>query len=328
MNIKKIAEEIIKGRRFERDENLEFINSCEIEELCEASNRIREHYCGNVAELCSIVNGRGGGCTEDCKFCAQSLHNNTDIKNYNFISVEELFNDCKRHEEKGINRYSIVTAGRNLDGEDLIQACAAYKKMKAETSIRLCASHGLLKKEAFAALRESGVERYHENIETSKRNFNNICTTHTYQDKINNIRMAKEMGFEICSGGIIGMGESFEDRIDMAISLFELKVESIPINILVPIKGTTLENTKPISQEEILRSIAMFRLINPEAEIRLGAGRLLLEKSGEKGFLSGANATITGDFLTTSGSNIDIDKDMMKRLGFKIGLINGNKTCA
>lgn len=190
--------------------------------------------------------------------------------------------------------------------------------MKEECEIELCGSHGLLDEEAFRALKMSGVTMYHENIETSKRNFPNICTTHTYEEKIECIKLAQSLGFKVCSGGIIGMGETFEDRIDMAVSLAELGVNSIPINALIPIKGTAYESLKALKEEEILRAVAMFRFINPQAYIRLAAGRILMEDSGKKAFLSGANATITGDLLTTSGNNIEQDKTMLVQMGFEI----------
>jgi len=182
--------------------------------------------------------------------------------------------------------------------------------------MELCASHGLLTQEQFNRLHSAGVRRYHANIETSRRNFPNICTTHTYEDKLECIRRAQKAGFEVCSGGIIGMGENWEDRIDMAVSLSELGVKSIPINALMPIKGTPLENTDRITAEDILRTVAIFRYIVPEADIRLAAGRNLMENCGAKAFLSGADATITGDMLTTSGNDIQGDVEMLHSMGF------------
>lgn len=222
--------------------------------------------------------------------------------------------------EKGVHRFSIVTAGKVLDGDDFEKALSAYRRMNEECDIGLCASHGLLSEEQFQRLWDSGVRMYHSNIETSRRNFPNICTAHTYDDKIACIRRAQKVGFRICSGGIIGMGESWEDRLDMAVSLSELKVDSIPINSLMPIKGTPLEEEKQLSAQDILRTVAMFRYINPTAEIRLAAGRNLMEHSGEAAFRSGANATITGDMLTTSGSDIQSDMKMLSDMGFDISV--------
>lgn len=317
-DITELAREIIAGRRLTRDDDLSFFSDADLSELCTAANEIRKTLCGDRVDLCSIINGRSGRCSENCKFCAQSSHNCTGVEEYSFLETAAILEDCRKHEDKGVHRYSIVTAGRDLSGDDLEKACRAYRAMKKECGIELCASHGLLSETAFAALRECGVSNYHENLETSKRNFPNICTTHTYEDKIASIRLAQKVGFKVCSGGIIGMGETFEDRLDMAISLSELGVQSIPLNALMPIPGTPYENLEQLSEEDILRTIAMFRFINPAAWIRLAAGRSLMEDSGRKAFLSGANATITGDLLTTSGNNIDQDKAMLRGMGFNL----------
>jgi len=317
MEIKKISEEIIKGRRLKRYEDLSLFATVDLEELMYGADHIRKELCGDQIELCSIINGRCGGCSEDCKFCAQSSFHHAAIEEYSFLDAEEIAADCKKHVDKGVHRYSIVTAGRDLSGTDLIKACCAYRKMKKECDIDLCASHGLLSEEAFIALKESGVTTYHENIETSKRNFPNVCTTHTYEDKINGIKLAQKLGFRVCSGVIIGMGETFEDRLDMAISLAELNIESIPVNVLTPIKGTAYGNLEILSENEILRAVAMFRFMNPTAKIRLAGGRNLMKDSGRQAFCSGANATITGDYLTTSGSSIEKDKRMLIQMGFQ-----------
>lgn len=317
-NILELAREIIAGRRLTRDDDLSFFAAADLSELCAAADEIRKSLCGDRVDLCSIINGRSGRCSENCKFCAQSSHNCTGVEEYSFLDVETILEDCRKHEHKGVHRYSIVTAGRNLSGGDLEKACRAYKEMKKACGIELCASHGLLSEAAFSALRECGVSNYHENLETSKRNFPNICTTHTYEDKIDSIRLAQKLGFNVCSGGIIGMGETFEDRLDMALSLSELGIQSIPLNALMPIPGTPYENLEQLSQDDILRTIAMFRFINPEAWIRLAAGKSLMEDSGRVAFLYGANATITGDLLTTSGNNIDQDKAMLRGMGFNL----------
>lgn len=318
MDIKKLSHEIIGGRRLNREEDLSFFAVVDLEELCQGANDIRKVLCGVNADLCSIINGRSGRCSENCKFCAQSSHYSTGIEEYSFLDTDTIVADCKKHADKGIHRYSIVTAGKDLKEKDLDKACEAYKRMNEECDIALCASHGLLTEKAYGALKENGVSIYHENIETSKRNFPNVCTTHTYEDKIKAIRLAQKVGLKVCSGGIIGMGETFEDRLDMAISLAELCIDSIPINALMSIKGTVYEDLEQLTEQEILRTIAMFRFINPVAKIRLAAGRILMEGSGRKAFLAGANAAITGDLLTTSGNNIDEDKEMLTQMGFEI----------
>jgi len=184
--------------------------------------------------------------------------------------------------------------------------------------MELCASMGLLSKEQLERLADSGVVRYHENIETSRRNFPNICTTHTYEDKIRTIKAAQDAGLSVCSGGIIGMGETWEDRIDMAVSLSELGIQSIPINSLIPLPGTPFGDLPQLTEDEILRTVAIFRFINPTAHIRLAAGRSLCENDGEKAFCSGASAAITGNMLTTSGSTIASDRQMLTALGREV----------
>ena len=220
-----------------------------------------------------------------------------------------------------MQRYSLVTAGRAVTGPELDQALAAYRRLREETGLGLCASFGFQSVEDFRRLKEAGVTRYHANLETSRRNFPNICTTHSYQDKIDNIRRAKQAGLQICSGGIVGLGETWEDRLELALDLAELEVDSIPLNLLTPIPGTPLEGTPPLSVEEVRRIVAVFRYINPTAWIRMAAGRGRFADGGAILFRSGANSAITGDMLTTTGTNIAQDLDLMKQGGF----LNGNQ---
>lgn len=314
----RIAEEIINGRRLNREDDLAFFMEEDLDSLCRGADEIRRRLRGDRADLCSIINGRSGRCGEDCKFCAQSSCHNAKINEYPFLEPEEILEDCRRHERQGVGRYSVVTAGRALNGREMALALRAYRSMKENCKIELCASHGLLSQEDFYRLAEAGISRYHANIETSRRNFPNICTTHTYDDKLEVIRRARNAGLAVCSGGIIGMGETWEDRVDMAFSLYEMEIKSIPINILQPIPGTPFGTLPPLSEEEILRTIAMFRYINPDAEVRLAAGRNSMEHSGKKVFTAGANAAITGDMLTTSGNNIADDMAMLTSMGFEV----------
>lgn len=316
MDMKALADEIIAGRRISRQDNLNMFITCGLEELCEGADRIREHFIGDKVDLCSIINGRSGRCPEDCKYCAQSAHNHTSCEIYDFLPEEKIVEACKLNESEGVDRFSIVTSGRSLSGEEFEKAVHAYETMHAECKIDLCASMGFLNAEQLHRLHEAGVTSYHHNIETSKRNFPNICTTHTYEQKIETLKLVKKEGMCACSGGIIGMGETWEDRLDMAVSLAELCIDSIPINALMPIEGTPLENQPRLTEDEILRTIAFFRYINPEANIRLAAGRALLTNDGEPAFQSGASATITGNMLTTVAcATIRSDKQMLKDLG-------------
>ena len=316
MDMKALADEIIAGRRISRQDNLNMFITCGLEELCEGADRIREHFIGDKVDLCSIINGRSGRCPEDCKYCAQSAHNHTSCEIYDFLPEEKIVEACKLNESEGVDRFSIVTSGRSLSGEEFEKAVHAYETMHAECKIDLCASMGFLNAEQLHRLHEAGVTSYHHNIETSKRNFPSICTTHTYEQKIETLKLVKKEGMCACSGGIIGMGETWEDRLDMAVSLAELGIDSIPLNALMPIEGTPLENQPRLTEDEILRTIAFFRYINPEANIRLAAGRALLTNDGEIAFQSGASATITGNMLTTVAcATIQSDKQMLKNLG-------------
>lgn len=336
-DINELALKIINGFRLSRADDLSFFKNCNLDELTAAADKIREHFKGENVDLCTIINGRSGRCGENCKFCAQSVHNHTGCEEYSFLDEDKIIEAAKSNQDEGVNRFAIVTAGKALSGEDFDKAIHAYERMNKELSINLCTSMGFITREQFRRLKKAGVTSYHHNIETSRRNFPNICTSHTYDMKIETIKIAQEEGLCVCSGGIIGMGETFEDRLDMAISLSELKIRSIPINALMAIPGTPFEKNEPLTEEEILRTIAMFRFINPEANIRLAAGRKLLSENGKKAFQSGASATITGNMLTTSGSTIQGDIKMLSEMGRKISVQKGTacdscgctgKTCA
>ena len=316
--LSKLTDSIISGSRLTRNDDLSILLKADLEELCNGADEIRKKFCGNKADLCTIVNGMSGRCSEDCKFCAQSCHYKTGAQEYGFISTEEILEHAKRNEAAGVHRYSIVTSGRSLKGEALESALIAYETLRKETGLKLCASHGLQTVEEFKRMKAAGVDRCHCNIETSKRYFPQVCTTHTYEEKLENILHAQEAGLQVCSGGIIGMGETWEDRIEMALSLAELGVDSIPLNILQPIAGTPFEGLRPISDEDILRTVAIFRYLNPTALVRIAAGRKRFPGGGKILFRSGANSAITGDMLTTTGTGIAEDVRMMKKLGYEI----------
>lgn len=293
----------------------------DLEELCSAANEIREHFCKNHFDICSIVNGKSGKCSENCKFCAQSAYYKVEIESYQLLTSAELLKEGMENERAGILRYSIVTSGKSLTDTEIEEICKSYRYIKQNSEISLCASHGLLNFEQFEKLKASGVKRYHNNLETSQKNFSSICTTHKYEDKIEAIMAAQKAGLEVCSGGIMGLGETMEDRIDMAIDIRRLGIKSVPINILSPIKGTPFEDIEPLSIEEIRRIVAIYRFILPKSALRLAGGRGLLADKGRSVFLSGANAAISGDMLTTSGISTASDMAMIKELGFKISKI-------
>ncbi|MCR5605874.1 MAG: biotin synthase BioB [Treponema sp.] len=315
MDVQKLSREIVNGKRLTREDDLSFFLTCDLQELCKGADYIRENLCGEKVDLCTIINGRSGKCSENCKYCAQSIHNHTNCEIYDFIDEDIIVKEAKQNESEGVNRFSIVTSGRALTGEEFEKAVKAFNRLHKECKIELCASMGFLTEEQFKILKDAGVSRYHDNIESSRKYFPNICTSHTFEGKIETIKKAQKAGLSVCSGGIIGLGESFTDRIDMAMELKELGIKSIPINVLMAIKGTPLENTPALKDDEILRTIAMFRYINPDANIRLAGGRKLLKENGIEAFKSGANAAITGNMLTTTGSTIESDKQMLIKLG-------------
>lgn len=290
----------------------------DLKELSLYAEKIKQKFCGNKFDMCSIVSGKSGKCSENCKFCAQSSHYKTSIKEYPLLDSQNIFKEAKHNADKKVKRFSIVTSGKKLSDTEIDSVCQTYKDIKNKCDILLCASMGLLSYEQLVKLKQAGVTRYHCNLETSRRFFPSICSTHTYDDKINTINLAKKAGLEICSGGIFGLGETFEDRIDMFFDIYNLGIKSVPINVLNPIKGTPFGNNKILSQEEINRTVAIARFILPDAFIRLAGGRLLFKDKGVSMFSSGANATITGDMLTTSGTSIDEDFGTIKRLGLKI----------
>jgi len=319
--LEQLKEDVINGYKVSKDEALDIYNA-PLDKICNAANEIRKHFCGNTFDICTIINGKSGRCSEDCKYCAQSSFYNTKIETYSLLDSEDIINQAIYNENKGVLRYSIVTSGRKLDDAEVEKVCESVKDIKKRTKIQICGSFGLLKEKEFRKLKEAGVSRIHNNLETSRGNFPSVCTTHTYDDKIEAIHAAQKAGLSVCSGGIIGLGETISDRIDMAKTIEMLGINSVPVNILNPILGTPYENNKKLTNEDVCRTIAIFRFILPNASIRLAGGRGLLSDKGKACFLSGANAAISGDMLTTSGITIDEDMKMIKELGFKVGLWN------
>ena len=312
-----LKEKIFDGELMTKADALSLINA-PISELCDAADEIRRKFSGSEFDTCTILNGKSGLCGENCKYCAQSAHYNTSVSEYPLLTVDEIVRNGIENDKLGVKRFSVVTSGLRLTDAEVDILCDAYSRIKDKTSLELCASSGLLSYEQFVRLYNAGVTRTHNNLESSRRFFPTICTTHTYDDKINTIKAAQRAGMEICSGGIIGMGENMEDRIDLAMELQALKIDSIPINVLIPVKGTPLENMQRLSEEEILRTIAVFRFINPSAGIRFAGGRKLMADNGKQAFLSGSNAAIVGNMLTSVGNNIDEDFSMLRELGYSI----------
>lgn len=319
MDFMQLAEEILQGRRLNRGEDLTELFTGDLETLSLGADRIRQFFCGDRAELCSIVNGRSGRCSENCKFCAQSAHHHAACETYDFPEADEFLKGCGDMHRLGVDRYSIVTSGRTVEGEALEKSLRAYTAMHTRyPDMKLCASHGLMTTEDMKRLKAAGVSMYHTNVETSRRFFPHICTSHTYEDKLAQIRRVREAGLEVCSGGILGMGESWQDRADMALMLAELEIRSIPLNFLLPIPGTPLAEQPLLSTEEIRRIVALFRYCNPQAYIRIAAGRIRFDDGGSILFRSGANATLTGDMLTTTGNHTVQDRALLTGLNYQL----------
>ncbi|MDD5155768.1 MAG: biotin synthase BioB [Candidatus Omnitrophica bacterium] len=284
-------------------------------ELILAADKIRRESVGSKIELCSIINAKSGLCNQDCKFCAQSSRHSTGVERYPLKKKEEMLEAAKRAQGTGAQRFGIVTSGATVRREELGVICDTVAEIITKVGIRVCASLGSLDEEAFRLLKQAGLSRYHHNIETSPGYFSNITITHTFQDRIDTIISAKKTGLQVCSGGIIGMGETLNDRIEMALYLKELNVDSVPVNILVPIKGTPLEKQEQLSPMEAIRSIALFRIILKDKIVRIAAGRESVLKDFQAlAFMAGANGMLIGGYLTIRGREIDEDKRLVKEV--------------
>lgn len=306
MQLKDLADKIIDGYEITKEEALELYDA-PLEELKESASKITSHFFKEAIELCCISNGKCGKCSENCKFCSQSRYYNTEIQQSVLKSVDEFFKEAQANDKRGVHRFSIVTAGVRLSKAELKTIAQAYKKISSELKISCCGSLGLLDYDDFVMLKEAGLKRYHNNLETSPNFFKEICTTHTMKQKEDTIVLAKKAGLEICSGCILGMGESVEDRVDIALELRKLQVDSTPINILNPIKGTPLENRPTVHPDEVRRTIALFRHVLPKTVLRLAGGRLIIQKYFTDLYKYGINAEITGDMLTTAGLTVADD---------------------
>ncbi|MDE6365306.1 MAG: biotin synthase BioB [Lachnospiraceae bacterium] len=313
-----LKQKIDAGLDITREEALALV-TVPLEELTTAANELRAHKCKNRFDLCTIVNGKCGKCSEDCKYCAQSAHYHTDCQEtYPLLSTEALLADARHNKEQGVLRYSIVTSGKRLSDKEIDAVCESICEIRRQVGIEVCVSFGLLDEWQFGKVKKAGASRVHCNLESSRRFFSQICTTHTYEDKITALRAAKNAGLSICSGGIMGLGETMEDRIDMALDIRALGVKSIPVNLLNPIKGTPYEKNEILPYDVFCRIIAIYRFLIPDGYIRLAGGRGLVGDQGERCFQSGANAAISGDMLTTAGITVATDMALVKKLGYEV----------
>lgn len=324
MNSTRMAElgrRVLRGGDISREEALwlfDLESSADIHDLLAWANRIREHFKGNKIHLCSIVNAKAGACSENCSFCAQSSFYQTGSPKYGFVDPEPVQEAADEAQRNGVTAVGLVAAWKGLnEGPMLDEVCARVRELKASGKTRPDVSLGIIKSQRVAdRLKEAGVECYGHNLESSRRFFPKTCTTHTYDDRLETIGYLKQAGIKICSGGIIGMGETREDRCDLAFSLKEIGANVVPINILNPIKGTPFEHNPPLPVLEILKTIACFRFILPRQEIMIAGGRTVnLREAQSMIFMAGASALMVGNYLTTLNQPVEKDLQMLKDLG-------------
>jgi len=316
-----LGQRVLEGEHITREQAMWLFNlegSADILDLLSWANRIREQFKGNKIHLCSIVNAKAGACSENCSFCAQSSFYQTGSPKYGFVDPEPVFEAADEANKNGVTAVGLVAAWKGLnEGPMLDEVCDRIRELKESGKTRPDASLGIIKSQKVAdRLKEAGLECYGHNLESSRRFFPQTCTTHTYEDRIETIGYLKKAGLKICSGGIIGMGETREDRCDLAFSLKEIGANVVPINILNPIPGTPFENNPPLPVLEILKTIACFRFILPRQEIMIAGGRTVnLRDAQSMVFMAGASALMVGNYLTTLNQSVEKDLQMLKDLG-------------
>jgi biotin synthase len=291
-------------------------------DLIACAEKIRRHFRPGPVFKCAIINAKSGLCAEDCAFCAQSAHNHTGAEVYDLLGADQLEAEGLKAAASGATNFSVVTSGTALTDKDLETVCRVARRLKTQTSLTLCVSPGMLDPNAARKLKAAGVTRYHHNLETARSYFDAICSTHDYDDDIHSLQAAKAAGLVVCSGGIFGMGESWSQRVELAFTLKELDVDSVPINFLNPIKGTRLQDRPLLPPLEALKAIALYRFIHPRKDIPVCGGReVTLGDFQSWIFAAGANGLMVGNYLTTRGRNMEADTAMIRELGLDHGTI-------
>ena len=310
---------MLEGEDITRDEALLLAELPDAMALFFTANMIREETRGKRADLCSIVSAKTGACPEDCRYCAQSSAAQVELQTHPLVSLDNIIEKAQRARSHGAGRFCIVTSGKNVNATELDRIAEMAAAIKKE-GLLPCATLGLLNAEQLVALKQAGLHRYHHNLETSRRFFPEICSTHTYEQKLDTIAAAREAGLSICSGGIFGLGETWEDRVDMALELRGLDVDSVPINFLVPVAGTPLEGADKLAPFEALRIISLYRFLLPGKEIRVCGGRVqTLGEFNSMVFMAGADGLLTGDCLTVSGRDPEDDLSLVREYGLSTG---------
>lgn len=314
MNIRDFIDKEIS---FDEAMELTKLKGTKLMELFAVANEVREKYCGNELDACTITNAKSGLCSENCKFCAQSAHYNTGIETYDLKEKAKLMDEYDSSQEAGSSKFGVVTSGRGIkkgtkDFEDIKKFIK--EATEKDKKVKLCASIGLLNKEELLELKEAGLTRIHSNLQTSISAYKTlVADTHNIENRMETIKLSKEIGLDVCSGGIIGLGETWQDRIEMAFTLKDLQVDTIPLNILTPIKGTPMENKETLAMDEILKTIAIYRLIHKDKGIKIAAGREgRLKDFMGLAFMSGANGMLVGGYLTTRGRSNQEDKKFVE----------------
>lgn len=277
-------------------------------------------YVKDTVEFCSLINARNGKCSQNCKYCAQSSHYNTDIETFPLVEVQQVKKTALEAVKNNVSRFAVVTSGKTPDESDFDKILEMIKEVNSIQGLKSCASIGILNENQAKRLAQTGLKRFHHNINTAGSYYPEVCTTHTFEDRINTCRLVKKYGMELCCGVILGMGESIEQRIEMAVTLAGIQPESIPVNILMPIAHTPFENyIDKIDEENILRTLAIFKIANPSSVLRFCGGRMRLStENQEKALKSCAEGLMVGNYLTTIGQNPEQDIQMVQRIGKKI----------
>lgn len=298
-----------------KEADINFLLETPLLELVSSADKVRRDSVGSKFELCNIINAKAGLCSEDCKFCAQSSRHSADVSIYPLKKKNQIVEAAQQAKKIGAEKFGIVTSGNRLKKSELDVIAQAISEIKGRVEIDICASLGALERDELAMLKEVGLSRYHHNIETSARFYSRIVSTHSFEERINTIKAAKEVGLEVCSGGIIGMGESWQDRIDMALTLKKLNVDSVPVNLLVAVKGTALESLEPVSCVDAVRTICIFRIILKDKTIKIAAGRETVLKDFQAlGLMAGANGMLIGGYLTVKGRDVAEDWKLIREV--------------